>query len=215
MIIFLNRILIGKMDNTTEYFPSNTTLTTTLATTLTTTLEPEMNISSYVFIILFGGFLGSISLILTCSFFISCITDSDPRIPNRSYYSITSSIICLIIMDCIGLFCCNLPLMNSYHNERGTGKCDQYNCDCSRCHCCKCKKNSQPKVETVDLFEIVVTQPSDKKETCVICCEELGKGKHGELKCGHKFHKKCIKHWMEVSAHKDCPTCRESQANFH
>ena len=198
------------MENTTEYFPSNTTLTPTI----TTTLEPGMNISSYVFIGLFGAFFGFISLLVTCSFFISCITDSDQRIPNRSYYSITSSIICLIIMDCIGLFCCNLPLMNSYHNERGTGKCDQYNCDCSRCLCC-CRKTSQPTVEIEQLFEIVVTQPSDKQETCVICCEELGKGKHGELKCGHKFHKKCIKQWMEVSAHKDCPTCRERQTNSH
>ena len=186
------------MENTTiEYFPVNTTTTSTT----------ELAGTSLVFIIMFGGFFGFILLFCICHLFMDCISPN-PR--NTSCYSTTCSILCLISMDIMGLCFCNYPILNSYHNEEGTGKCDEY--DCKYCRCC-CSKKSIPTLEIEQLFEIVVTQPSDKQETCVICCEELGKGKHGELKCGHKFHKKCIKQWMEVSAHKNCPTCRDSQIN--
>ena len=42
------------------------------------------------------------------------------------------------------------------------------------------------------------------RETCSICCEE-----HSNLyilRCGHKFHRKCI---VKLSTPKKCPNCRE------
>ena len=77
------------------------------------------------------------------------------------------------------------------------------------------ENDSKTTLEEVNKGSEIEIYDKNEKDYCVICCEELGKGKHGELKCGHKFHKKCIKQWMEVSAHKDCPTCRESQTNSH
>ena len=183
------------MENTTmEYFLEYNT------TTSTSTPESELASTSLVFIIMFGSFFGFILIICTCSLFVSCISPN-PR--NNSCYSTTCSILCLISMDIVGLCFCNYPILNSYHNEEGTGKCDEYDCEYY------CKKKKKPEVVIEQLFEVVVTQPLDKEETCVICYEKLGKGKHGELKCGHKFHKKCISQWMEVSAHKNCPICRK------
>lgn len=40
---------------------------------------------------------------------------------------------------------------------------------------------------------------------CVICLENIN-GNKTKLKCGHTFHKKCIKKWLKKN--KTCPTCR-------
>lgn len=128
----------------------------------------------------------------------SCHTESQNR--RKTCLQLTCSLICQVIVDISKLIIlCQGPDRDDYYNERQDGACD-------KCICCKKKKKKE--IKLTHLVEIVVTQPFDKNETCVICCDELGSKKHGQLKCGHKFHKKCIEQWMEVSAHKDCPICR-------
>lgn len=84
------------------------------------------------------------------------------------------------------------------------------NCECLQCIICKrTKKVKIPKIKIIQLYEIVVTQSSERKNDCVICYQVYGNNKTAILKCGHKFHKKCVKKWLDVSAHKDCPLCRK------
>lgn len=43
--------------------------------------------------------------------------------------------------------------------------------------------------------------------TCIICREEMhGDGEAKKLRCGHMFHTRCLRSWMERSM--SCPTCR-------
>ena len=206
------------MENTTlEYSEQYNVMNTT------TTPETEQINTSQIFIIMFSIFFGFICLVLICSFFLAFLSNAGNRNrDNNTCYSTTCSIMALITLDILSLLCCKWPILSIYHNDNGTGRCDEYDCKFLKyfkcCKCCNCGAISQPKLEieevnVVELFEVVVTQPFDKVETCVICYEELGEGTHGELKCGHKFHKKCISQWMNVSAHKNCPTCRDSQIN--
>ncbi len=75
-----------------------------------------------------------------------------------------------------------------------------------------CSKN-KPKVEVVELFEIVIHPPKVIDEDCCICLETLKDNGHiGMLKCGHKFHARCIKTWTDE--HSTCPLCR-SETSFH
>ena len=73
---------------------------------------------------------------------------------------------------------------------------------------CKKKVKTIEHIENIELFEIVVTQPKDMQDDCVICYQNYGKEKVGILKCNHKFHQKCIEKWLHVSKNKDCPLCR-------
>lgn len=48
---------------------------------------------------------------------------------------------------------------------------------------------------------------SDELETCVTCLEDLKEGHTATvLPCGHRFHRKCLKPWLEL--HNTCPICR-------
>lgn len=71
------------------------------------------------------------------------------------------------------------------------------------------KRRLKPIIYIEPLFQVVTTEIIDSQVICVICLEPLGKKKHGELSCNHKFHTKCIKEWMEKSTNKDCPLCRK------
>mgnify|MGYP003995226079 CR=1 FL=1 len=73
---------------------------------------------------------------------------------------------------------------------------------------CKKKVTTIKHIENIELFEIVVTQPKERIDDCVICYQNYGKEKVGILKCNHKFHQKCIEKWLHVSKNKDCPLCR-------
>lgn len=125
--------------------------------------------------------------------------------------------------DMLGCMFCNWPVTSEYCNDNGTGHCNEIRCCCrsyfsrdcfSRIYSrlcpysCRCEKKEPQTTQIENLFEIVVTQPVDRSNFCVICHEDFGKGKHAKLECGHKFHKKCIEEWLSVSAHKDCPVCR-------
>ena len=72
--------------------------------------------------------------------------------------------------------------------------------------CSRCGKN-EPKVEVVELFEIVIHPPQVIDEDCCICLETLKDNGHiGVLGCGHKFHVRCIKTW--TAENNTCPLCR-------
>jgi len=57
-----------------------------------------------------------------------------------------------------------------------------------------------------NLPDYVAITTEDKKEeiTCYICFEELKVGK--KLNCGHVFHLRCIKEWVQSSV--GCPLCK-------
>jgi len=44
-----------------------------------------------------------------------------------------------------------------------------------------------------------------KRENCIICCSN-DYDKRRKLKCGHKFHLKCINKWLLIK--NQCPVCR-------
>ena len=148
---------------------------------------------------------------------ISVNNGNSTQIPDtESSWSDGGIILLILIGSCI---CCFSPFI-----------CDTFSkcCDnldfCYRSYCsrdffsriysrlcpysCSCEKKEPQTTHIENLFEIVVTQPVDRSIFCVICYEEFGKGKHGKLQCGHKFHRDCIEKWLSVSAHKDCPVCR-------
>ena len=172
----------------------------TFTTTTTTHISENLDM---VFIVLFGTIFGSVAFI--CFGIFSC---NSCNARNRTCSQTTCMIICSIFIDFIGLLMCNRPIIEHYHNESGTGLCDEYNCSFDILKRCKCKKKEQS-IYIEQLYKVVTTQPLDIDAVCIICLEPLGKKKHGELPCNHKFHTKCIKEWMEKSTNKDCPLCRK------
>jgi myosin heavy subunit len=52
----------------------------------------------------------------------------------------------------------------------------------------------------------------NKDSECVVCCEKLTDLKSGLIEvtpCGHRFHKDCIRDWIERGRKKLCPICRK------
>ena len=45
-------------------------------------------------------------------------------------------------------------------------------------------------------------------EECVICFHPLHEEKIAIVECGHLYHHRCLKEWLDVSKDKKCPTCR-------
>ena len=179
-------------------------------TTSTTTTEMVENLDM-VYIVLFGTVFGSIAFI--CCGIFSCNSCSAR---NRTFSQTTCMLIFSLFIDFVGFLICHRPRKDHYYNQQHTGLCDEYNFSMEELIKCKCKKKKPP-IYIEPLFEVVTTQPVDMEEICIICYEPLGenkhkcgkfKYKHGELPCKHKFHKECIKEWMEKSVHKDCPICR-------
>lgn len=53
-----------------------------------------------------------------------------------------------------------------------------------------------------------------KKDKCIICLENIKRKEFmRNLNCNHKFHKKCIDHWLYTLYYEDqlitCPLCRK------
>lgn len=55
------------------------------------------------------------------------------------------------------------------------------------------------------------TQYSQESTNCSICLGDIKSEDQAETKCGHKFHKDCIKEWLgKGTMGKNCPLCRQS-----
>ncbi|NWV38147.1 DZIP3 ligase, partial [Grantiella picta] len=63
-------------------------------------------------------------------------------------------------------------------------------------------QNSFFKVETQPKEDAA---PSD--DPCTICHDELGRYSC-KLRCGHEFHRECIKTWLQGHSNPTCPICR-------
>ena len=60
-----------------------------------------------------------------------------------------------------------------------------------------------------DMFEPPKPEPQQELqlEECAICCEAIIPGKNDiKIRCGHTFHKTCLKQWVAKSPL--CPNCR-------
>ena len=132
-------------------------------------------------------------------------------------------VISIITSECCGISLCNICLKicdcNCFHCRDGETCVDRRSClgdrDNNNISLCAVMKNrlctyfnkNEPKVEVVELFEIVIHPPKVIDEDCCICLETLKHNGHiGMLKCGHKFHARCIKTWIDD--HNTCPLCR-------
>ena len=169
--------------------------------------------------------------------FIDTTTTSSTIIPQFLSWdrimiiAIIAIIMCLLLSPLVNIMtkeCCNISLCeiclkicdcNYFHCRDGEtcvdrqsclGYSDNNNISCFAVMknrlCSRCTKN-EPKVEVVELFEIVIHPPQLVDEDCCICLETLKDNGHiGMLKCGHKFHARCIKTWTTENS--TCPLCR-------
>jgi len=139
-------------------------------------------------------------------------------------FMLLTPVISIITKECCGISLCNLCLSicdcKCFHCRDGETCTDRRSClgehdntNIAFCTmiknrlCTRCSQNKQ-KVEVVELFEIVIHPPKVIDEECCICLETLKDNGHiGMLKCGHKFHARCIKTWTDE--HNTCPLCRD------
>jgi hypothetical protein len=80
---------------------------------------------------------------------------------------------------------------------------------CRTINWCSCKKCSiKPKIEPI--FDDCHSTDTDM---CTICLS-VNNNKSVTLRCDHRFHEVCIKHWVDVSLKKynnvPCPLCRKN-----
>ncbi len=130
----------------------------------------------------------------------------------------------IVTKECCGISLCDLCLSicdcECFHCRDGETCVDRRLClgehdntDISRCtimknRLCMYFNRNEQEVEVVELFEIVIHPPKVVDEECCICLETLKDNGHiGMLRCGHKFHARCIKTW--TSEHNTCPLCRQ------
>ena len=130
----------------------------------------------------------------------------------------------IVTKECCGISLCNLCLSicdcECFHCRDGETCVDRRSClgehDNTDIPLCTIMKNrlcmyfnrNEQEVEVVELFEIVIHPPKVVDEECCICLETLKDNGHiGMLRCGHKFHARCIKTW--TSEHNTCPLCRQ------
>lgn len=134
-------------------------------------------------------------------------------------------VISIITKECCGISLCNIFLKicdcQCFHCRDGETCVDRRSClgerdntSISLCAmmknrlCSHCSKKNEPEVQVVELFEIVIHPPKVIDEECCICLETLKDNGHiGMLRCGHKFHARCIKTW--TNEHNTCPLCRQ------
>ena len=137
--------------------------------------------------------------------------------------ALLSPILNIITKECCGISLCNICVeiceCECFHCRDGETCVDRRSClgdynntDVSLFTIAKnrifsCCKKKEPKVEVVELFEIVIHPPKVIDEDCSICLETMKDNGHlGVLSCGHKFHARCIKTW--TNEHNTCPLCR-------
>jgi hypothetical protein len=112
----------------------------------------------------------------------------------------------LLIGVCI-LYVNNKKIIKSYFKSKCQFKSNQNNINIENV-----KEFDNPVFEVViDNLPIVKLNNEEKKDTCPICLEELGKKKYKvvKLNCNHKIHQDCWNQWKIHS--KTCPVCRENQ----
>ncbi|NXQ59681.1 DZIP3 ligase, partial [Anthoscopus minutus] len=69
-------------------------------------------------------------------------------------------------------------------------------------------KPSSPPQNSLSYVEIRPKEyAASSDDPCTICHEELGRNSC-ELECGHEFHRKCIKTWLQEHS-STCPICRD------
>ena len=137
--------------------------------------------------------------------------------------TLLSPILNIITKECCGISLCNICVeicaCECFHCRDGETCVDRRSClgyrdntevslfTSIRNRMCSCCKKKEPKVEVVELFEIVIHPPKVIDEECSICLETMKDNGHlGVLSCGHKFHARCIKTW--TNEHNTCPLCR-------
>tara|TARA_B100000212_G_C27162678_1_gene442475 strand:- start:27 stop:617 length:591 start_codon:yes stop_codon:yes gene_type:complete len=137
--------------------------------------------------------------------------------------TLLSPILNIITKECCGISLCNICVeiceCGCFHCRDGETCVDRRSClgdynntDVSfftntKNRLCLCCSKKEPKVEVVELFEIVIHPPKVIDEECSICLETMKDNGHlGVLSCGHKFHARCIKTW--TNEHNTCPLCR-------
>lgn len=53
---------------------------------------------------------------------------------------------------------------------------------------------------------------ADPKDVCSICCDNIEPNKMRETKCGHQYHRSCIRQWFS-NGNNTCPICRHEVKN--
>ncbi|KAL1553811.1 RING-type E3 ubiquitin transferase [Salvia divinorum] len=54
----------------------------------------------------------------------------------------------------------------------------------------------------------------DEDGVCVVCLDnlvQLGNGEVARLDCGHQYHQRCIRNWLNVN--NTCPLCKTTVVN--
>ena len=80
------------------------------------------------------------------------------------------------------------------------------------------KKNEKSLIITNFIKNIVENKYIDKLDDCIICYEKINNScELASLKCGHHFHKKCIKKYISIKSSNgigNCPLCRSKIDTF-
>ena len=125
--------------------------------------------------------------------------NTESNVPVRLIYTLILIFICLCCVI-IPFFCDDMMYF-----------CVNMKSKCRTIHLCSCKKCSiKPKIEPIfdDCHSI-----DTATDICTICLS-VNNNKSVTLRCDHRFHEVCIKHWVDVSLKKynnvPCPLCRKN-----
>lgn len=61
--------------------------------------------------------------------------------------------------------------------------------------------------DTADSEKAISKETDEEDNECPICYESVAKGTDHVLQCKHRFHRDCLKKWVEMLKN-TCPTCR-------
>ena len=69
-------------------------------------------------------------------------------------------------------------------------------------------------VDTINIYKVLNNNTDIKNDNeCSICLELINKKDRQTMVCGHKFHKNCIKTWINIK--NICPLCRYEYEPFY